>query len=107
MHEDILMDLTSATQTFIPKLEQHQSDMQRKLELQRLEAEEKKFEDAEYLKNYFDTMRGQIEQDMKNIQNYFPTNISSTSKKPHENKQHYLEGRDSGSLIRGLSPDFD
>ena len=38
-------------------------------------AEERKFEDSEYLKKYFAEMRTQIEYDFLNIDKYFPADL--------------------------------
>eukprot|EP00353_Schmidingerella_taraikaensis_P012256 CAMPEP_0185570492 /NCGR_PEP_ID=MMETSP0434-20130131/2790_1 /TAXON_ID=626734 ORGANISM="Favella taraikaensis, Strain Fe Narragansett Bay" /NCGR_SAMPLE_ID=MMETSP0434 /ASSEMBLY_ACC=CAM_ASM_000379 /LENGTH=71 /DNA_ID=CAMNT_0028185633 /DNA_START=81 /DNA_END=296 /DNA_ORIENTATION=- len=56
-HEDILYDLSNATQSLIPVIERRQQEVRRQVLLRHREEEEAKYENKEYLKAYFDEMR--------------------------------------------------
>lgn len=74
--EDILLEFSNAARAFIPYLEQQQEQYSRQAAQKRIREEELKFEDEDYLQKYFTEMRQQIEKDFRNIETYFPPNLT-------------------------------
>ena len=70
--EDVLHELTNVAQTLLPAMERRQQEVRRQALIRHREEEEKKFEDKDYLKAYFNEMREQIDSDIRNSKRYFP-----------------------------------